>query len=762
MPPIGDPAVLAANGYPPPAPPASPDALREKQASESRRALVKSLTDVVRAARTFWNPIFERMREDMDFASGDQWHDATDTMSDRYQANFVQRQLNQQVSVLYAKNPTFTAERRRRLEYTAWDGTETSLQQAKAAISQAAQADLAATQAGQKPNGPPPEAAAIVTDYARGAARKKRYDNIAETLELLFAYELDSQSPDFETQMKDLLLREKTVGVGFVTAKFQSEHESVPTAGATQANIIERLNQVHALAATLAADPSRGEDDPAHEELRLAVLALAQSVQSGEGKTTQQGVLLDFHPATGIIVDPKCRNLCEFVGADWITEEMLFDPEQVLAQWNVDVKKDGAGVIRYQHGKETGDTVNLKTKAGGEEKEKSLSTGPWPEQAKVCVWTIQHKRDQMRYVVLDGYKDFLEEPEAPWPAVQGFWHTVALKLTRVEVEENKPQQGVTCYGTSTCRLLRPMQQEMNRSQEALREHRVANRPGHVCGKDTFTEGDRRNLSGRAAHAVVPLDNVQPGADCSKVLFPIPVNHIDPDVYRTDGIMQHAMLVAGSQQANIGEQQSNEKATGQAIAEQSRVQSVNSEADSQDKFLATLARISGEMMLLAMDPAIVKQKVGFGAAWPVGAAQREQVRQHLFLRVDAGSTGRPNRALEIANLQALMPQLLELARNIGLPLDPLVKYAARVMDFDFDIQEWLGQAQPPQGSAGKPASEAISINLAQLTPDERAQALAMAGIKASSPQAVAQPGAPGAAPQGMPAGVAAQATRMLPK
>jgi hypothetical protein len=748
------------------APPATPEQAREEQISESRKALVKSLTSTVRAAREFWDPIYERMREDQAFACGDQWHDAEDKMSDKYQVNWVQRVLNQQVGQIYAKNPTFTCERRRRLEYSVWDGSEASLQNAKRQISNAAQQDLAATQTGQQPSGPPQEASAIVVDYQHGAQKKRMLDRIAETAELLIEYEIDQQSPDFETQMESLLLREKTTSAGFVTIKFQSEHESVPAASATQASIVDRLNQIHALARALADDPGANDDSAQHEQLKLLLVGLQASLSQGEGKVSQQGFVLDFHPSTSIIIDPKTRCLTEFVAADWISEQLLLTPEQIEAQWQKDVRKTA---VRYGHGKELGDTVNLRTKAGGEQQEHTVSPGPWPEKARACVWIIQHKHDQMRYVICHGYEDFLEEPAPPWPPVKGFWHTVAIKLAKVEVEENKPTLGVTCYGQSVARLLRPMQEETNRSQEALREHRMANRPGHVCGKDTLSERDRTNLASRAAHAVIPLDNVQPGGDCSKIVFPIPVVPLQPALYETQTVMQHAMLVSGQQQANIGEQQRNEKATGQAIAEQARVQGASYEAHAQDKFLSSVGRIMGEMALLAMSPQVVQRKVGPGAVWPDAVANREEIRENLFLRVDAGSTGRPNRALEVDNLQALMPQLLELARGMGLPLDPLVKYASRVMDFDFDIEEWLGQAQPAQGPQGRGAAESISIKLADLNPEERAQALAMAGIKASggppqpAPAQTTKPGqAGGNGGQGMPAAIPRQAMRMLPK
>ena len=743
-------------------PPTDVGGYSEKQISESRKALVAELTDTVRDARKFWSRTFETMREDIEFAGGDQWgRDAVEAkLQDKYQVNFVQRELNQEVSAIYARNPTVVCQRRRRLEYAVWDGTKESLEAAKAAISEAAARDLQLTQQGQQPIGPPGEAAAIVADYAAGAQRKKMIDKIADTLELVVSHQLDEQQPDFAGEMKNLVMREKTTGAGFVTVKYHRQNESVPSANATQADVLKRIQSIHAAAQT-AVEEGYAVDSPCHEDIRLMLAALTKSLQGDDAKVLMEGIVLDWHPSTAVIVDPNCRNLCGFVGADWVAEELRLSPERIQEQWGVDVKASTA-TVEYKDGQEA-----LRTKAGGE---RTTNGAEWEKGGKCCVWIIYHKTRQLQYVICDGYDDFLEEPAAPWPEVKGFWPILALKLTKIEIEENKPTLGVTIYGESAARLLRPMQEEMNRSQEGLREHRVANRPGHLCGKETFSTPDRMNLANRNAHDVIPLDNMPPGSDCSKAMVAIPVNQIDPALYRTDHVMQHALLVTGQQQANLGQQQSNEKATGQAIAEQSRIQNASSEVDSIDKFLSELVRIAGEMCLTVMDASTAKTIAGPGGAWPETPEMRLGIREHLYLQIEAASTGRPNRAMEIDNLERMMPQLTAAAAAMNLPLDPLIKYAAKVLEFDFDIDEWLAMAKPAQaGPPGKGASESISIKLGDLTPEERAQALALAGIRASGgppPQdtgngngAGGSAGPSGAAP-GLPS-MPAQVKRMLP-
>ena len=54
-----------------------PPARTEQEAfddtTESRKNLVNEWAERIRAARDFWQPTFERMRDDMRFAAGQQW-----------------------------------------------------------------------------------------------------------------------------------------------------------------------------------------------------------------------------------------------------------------------------------------------------------------------------------------------------------------------------------------------------------------------------------------------------------------------------------------------------------------------------------------------------------------------------------------------------------------------------------------------------------------------------------------------------------------
>ena len=234
-------------------------------ASLSREELVKELNRWVKETNDFWEPMFERMRDSIDYAGGDQW-DAGKVDSDNYQVNVIQRQLNQDVAAKYARNPTVTIERKKRLEHRIWDGTMEQLQQAKLALEQAGMAALQSADAGGPVQAPPKQEALIVLDYNAGLQRKKLFDRIAETLELLITFEMEEQRPDFESEMKSLSLREGVTGAGFLFIKFQRETETVPTTTATTAGVLEKMQASQAQARELEQDPTYSQDSSSAAE----------------------------------------------------------------------------------------------------------------------------------------------------------------------------------------------------------------------------------------------------------------------------------------------------------------------------------------------------------------------------------------------------------------------------------------------------------------------------------------------------------------
>src|SRR4051812_48378857 len=88
-----------------------------KEAPPAVSNSVKLWTKRIKAARNHWKDDFDRMRENMEFADSFQWQGQLKMDDERYIANIVNRQVNQKVAALYAKDPKISAKRRRRLDF---------------------------------------------------------------------------------------------------------------------------------------------------------------------------------------------------------------------------------------------------------------------------------------------------------------------------------------------------------------------------------------------------------------------------------------------------------------------------------------------------------------------------------------------------------------------------------------------------------------------------------------------------------------------
>ena len=148
---------------------------------------------------------FHAMAQDAKFARGLQWREQKSLDYDKYVCNLVLRNLSQGVALLYARNPECAAVRRDRLDFVLWDEKEESIQAARMAQQQSALS-------GQEN----PMADSFTNDYSEGQLWRDLIDRIGKTLEITTQYMFDSLKPGFKKQMKQLVRRAKTCGVGYV------------------------------------------------------------------------------------------------------------------------------------------------------------------------------------------------------------------------------------------------------------------------------------------------------------------------------------------------------------------------------------------------------------------------------------------------------------------------------------------------------------------------------------------------------------------
>ena len=641
----------------------------QPEPTAARAAFVEQWQKRIRKAKAHWSRDFRRILLNMEMAklgSTGEWR-----RGKNYTANIIQRHINGRVATLYAKNPRVTAKRRERMDFAIWDGTQEMLQVAMETM---------------RVNPADPNNAALIQDVVQGLQRKQMFNKIGKTLEILFHYYLDEQSQNFKHQAKQAVRRSQVTGVAYCKLGYQRILEKRPEITSQIADATNRLATIEALSADLA-DGVIQQEDPAAEELRI----MLRDLQAQETIITREGLVFTWPKSKDVIVDTNCVQLNGFIGADWVAVEMMLSPQKVQEVWQVDVSK-GVGVSTDDGGSGTID-VNTADGSGQE------AGGSGKRSGKVRVWEVQDKRTGMVFVIAEGWKDFIKEPAAPDMALERFWDLFVLEFNPVEDDGDRPR----IHGLSEVELIEDMQMEYNRARQGLREHRIANRPGHVTTKGKLEDDDKRSFGIRAAHDVIELNGLSPGEKIVDVLQAIPTVGIDPNLYDVTPVFDDLQRTAGTQEAELGKKKGI-TATESGIAEGSRASGVESNKADLDIMLTELARSGGQALLKLAGRAEVEKIVGPGSVWPEFSSQ--EIAEEIFLEVRAGSSGKPNQAQDIANFERMAPTLVQ---TPGISPSWFARKQLEMLDANIDLEEAILEGMPSilalNALAGQPTDPA---------------------------------------------------------
>lgn len=670
----------------------------------SEEAKVKEIIKKVRADKAYFANDFKQMREDMEIARTGATPNYTPT---HYRANLAGRHVKQKTASLYAKNPKAIARRRETMDFLVWDESPQSLNLAMQTVqaSRDMLAKVAPTQGVDPLTGQPapieipPEmeqaflaAQELIQDYQQGMQRRKEIKKVGQTLEILFARALREQKPlDGKMAMKKAVRRALTTGVAYCELGFQREMGPRPGMTEKLADHRARLDHMKSLAERAAkgegAEGGIAPDDPEIYELEKSIETLLAEPEI----VLREGLILDFPQSTRVIPDQLCTSLVGFLGARHITIEYLYTVDQVREIFGYEMGNSYKGYTL--DGKTPEESTSMVVEDDGLATVATKSGG-----GLVCVWKHYDKPSGMVYFVADGCKHFLRPPAAPDVFVEDFWPVYALTFNDVESESR-------IFPPSDVRLMLDMQEDYNASRQGQREHRMAARPRFAYQKGAIEPADVAMLATSKPFDAVGI-NLPQGASIADIFQAVPVPGVDQNLYETNSQFQDIQLVVGSSEAQFGGL-SKATATESAIAANSTQSSDQSSIDDLDGWLTCIARAAGQILLKEMSPEQVTQIVGIGAVWP--QMTLAEIADEIYLDVEAGSTGKPNQAVEINNWQQLLPLVMQLP---GISPFWLARETLRRLDDRMDLTEALAEGVPSiaaqnqisQVSAGPPQQD----------------------------------------------------------
>lgn len=679
---------------------ASPDTGAVVETPQQDRALVERIQKTILADRRHHEKAFKRMRKSMFMATHGR---DEDWVEKNYKANIAGRHVRQKTNALYAKNPKVVARVRERLDYRVWNGDQQSLlmamqmvQQATAALStMPAQFDPVTGQ--QMPPQYPPgyeQAVALIEDFQQGYAREQSVKKLGRTLEILMQQQMREQNPvDFKTGAKQCVRRACTTAVGYVELGFQRE---TGPASETVARLTDARQRIQHLE-RLAQEAAEGEFEAISAEtaeLQRAVQALQQEPEI----VLRAGLTFDWLPSTSVVPDRRASVLTGFVGAQHLTVQRMYTPNEIKEIFGADLKNRFTPYSA--EGKRNGKSASNGGSNFDEDDQHELPLGSAPKSTDqlVCVWKHYDRPSGLVYHVADGHPNFLRDPAPPDVFVSDFFPVYALTFNAVENEDD-------LFPPSDVELVADMQNEINRSRQGQREHRMAARPRWVSPPGAIDETGKTALA--AAEPFTVTEVAVDGDDISKALQPVPVPGVDPNLYETNQFFTDMQLTVGSSPARLGGL-AKATATESAIAESSASADDTSGIDDLDAWLTAIARGAGQILLREMPPEKVAEVVGPGAVWPGLEGFPEmslgEIADELWLEVEAGSTGKPNQAIEIQNWKEMLPFLLQMGE---IRPSWLARETLRRLDDRMDLTEAIAEGLPSIMAMNRMAGSQVS-------------------------------------------------------
>lgn len=602
----------------------------------------------IEANKKHWKKQFDQMREDARIAR--EGADAAWVLANQYVVNIILRHVSSKVAVLYAKNPAVRVKRRERLMASVWDGSLEQLQAAQMGLPD------------------PMSAMAILGDAQNISLRGHMLDTLCKSLELTLTHQIEQQKPLFVEMMKKVVRRTVTQGIGYVKLGFARE----VMGGEAPVDMLEpgtlsRVFDAQAIAGTIGritSEMATGDFD--ENSAKAAELRLTQDgLASAPFQITHEGLVFDFPRSTAIIPDRTMTSIIGFQGCDIVTEEYLLTPEDVSEMFGLEMEKISKAT-RYSPSGDTQDAVPFNSGESGD--------------YRLCVWQSYHKRTGLVTWCLQGHNAFLKPPAPPTIQLERFWPWFPLVFNDCEDEKNP-------FPPSDVYILRHPQKDMNRSRQGLREHRIANRPRYIVPDQAVDDEDMENLTGAKAHSVVRVKGIGQGQKVEDIVQALKPAPIDPALYDTGPQMDDILRTAGSQEANLGGMTSG-TATEASIAENSRISSLESNKDDLNSLLSELMGEAGQVLLLYMTPESVTEIVGEGAVWPELGA--EEIVRDIYATIQAGSSGKPNRAASIQNIERVSPFLIQMP---GINPEWLARKYLEAVDEDLDLTEAFAAGVP---------------------------------------------------------------------
>ena len=525
---------------------------------------------------------------------------------------------------------------------------------------------------------------------------------------------------NLKRRAKACLRSAKTVGVGWVKVYYQTDIEPNPVIRNKILDFNAQVEQLEYLKQQ-ASDPS---EVVAKERAILELKQFKSQMEKEESILISEGLVIDVVDPINMVMDlATIQNFDDYLQTPFLAERIVMSVADAKKRWG----KLPIGTKEFKL--KSSDTVDHKKEQIDE------------HATMVHIWEIHDRENSLIHYMADGGVDFLQPPLEPKFVSEQWFPYIPLAMNIVDGQ---------FLPVSDVFLLRELQDEHNSARTRFAQHRDISIPHWISKR-----GDVSDVDAKSLEDAMPGENVRIDAPTGQsiknsidVFSPPP---IDPSVYTTDHTERDFERVIGG--GEVTQPKSNRSRTlGEAnmLAQETQAQSM-ADTDEIEDWFEMVAKHTLELLLQALTPEQVSEIAGAlaepevdpetgqptgelkdGAVWP--NLDKEQIFNLLTIKIQAGSSGKPNREKETQTwVQLLLPKLTEAVQAISQLREAgqddlaesmivLAQETLRRLDERFDVNEFLPkqkdktQPDPAKQQQMQQQMEMQQIQIEQLKAD----------------------------------------------
>ncbi len=528
-----------------------------------------------------------------------------------------------------------------------------------------------------------------------------------------------------------------TIGLGVLKASWQERTEISPETQTAINDLQQNIARARALQEELA-DGTAGYGARAWDTVKgvfgsdqeATVAELERqlaTIQNGAERVVARGFVIDNVAGENFQVAPGFT-IANHVDAPWNAEISYQRYEDALAEFGpylaqFDPKGDAAAIMckaaKFAPRKPCmgkNQSVNVAENATTAEDADEFTTNP--DGGAACYVRLIEIWDAESNTVLTGITGvpYWVKPGFNPPATTRFYPFFAFCTSEVDGQRH-PQSLVS-------RSIK-LTDEYNRSLSAETEHRRRIIPKTAFNAGAMTDEEAKKLEKAKIGEMVAINTTQPNADLRAILVPITYSQMDPAAYDRSKIEAALERIWGVQEALSGSINTAKTATEADIQQQGFQARSSSRRDSMEMRLSELAEYTCQIARVYLSDEDVRFIAGPTAFWPPYQGP-DDLAEFMRIEIRAGSSGKPNTALERQSWANLLPLLQQGIVDIGQrrgasdgsiadSLEQLMRLTAERSGERFDIDQLIpqndgsqmaapaqavpGSAPPPQGGNG---------------------------------------------------------------